>query len=58
MYIWSCVLPFGVCADGSVVRIWDIKGPSYNIHNFEGHAGPVTAVAFSENGCVDTCEPG
>ena len=36
-------------SSASVIRIWDIKQPS-NIHNFEGHKGAISAVAFSENG--------
>lgn len=33
----------------NLVRIYDIK-QNKNIHNFEGHQGEVTAIAFSENG--------
>jgi len=36
-------------SQGHIVRIWDVKEQK-SVHSFEGHAAPISCVAFSENG--------
>lgn len=42
-------LILGMGTAESLVRIWDVKSQA-NVAQFEGHAGPVTDISFSENG--------
>lgn len=42
-------LILGMGTADSLVRIWDVKSQA-NVAQFEGHAGPVTDISFSENG--------
>ncbi|MED6186634.1 hypothetical protein PIB30_068605 [Stylosanthes scabra] len=42
-------LILGTGTTDALIKIWDLKCPAY-VAKFEGHAGPVTALSFSENG--------